>query len=269
MQVSKALVTTVAAGADLVKAHAELAMAVAKGEPEKAMKAAVAATRAETNMAIDNEVVRANKPLLSLPISVLPGLCETEMEKPDPPPGGVSGGQMVYYVNGMDTSKERAEAEARALSKQIGCPVWLIYNDTHGWGSDLVEAAYDRAWPLPSSTSGFRLAGKQNHTPSGAFAVPTCRGGSLIRLHSQGCLIVRNALLMANSFSGGRTKDMVTWVATGMPFARRRNLPRGRIGSARSRIRMTWSARPWGFNSIPTASRHENSRSCTTSWGPT
>ncbi len=84
---------------------------------------------------------------------------------------------MVYYVNGMDTSKERAEAEARALSKQIGCPVWLIYNDTHGWGSDLVEAAYDRAWPFLPQPPGFALQANKT-TRQVAHLLYHGRGGS-------------------------------------------------------------------------------------------
>ena len=153
-------------------------MAVAKGEPEKAMKAAVAATRAETNMAIDNEVVRANKPLLSLPISVLPGLCGSQRWKSQTPRPEVSlAVRWSTTSTGWTRRRNVPKLRRGLLSKQIGCPVWLIYNDTHGWGSDLVEAAYDRAWPFLPQPPGFALQANKTTRQVGQFAVPGAGAG--------------------------------------------------------------------------------------------
>ena len=131
-------------------------------------------------------------------------------------------GDPVYYVNGIDTSRQDAVDEAAALSAQLLRPVFLIHNSSSGTVRDVAEAAYDRAWPFLDS----RFVQANATTRQVTYLLYHSEGRISIVSHSQGCLIVRNALLTANSFSGGTVKKYTAWVATGLPLRSEEVYPR-------------------------------------------
>ena len=218
-QAPKAIVAEVKVHIDFLKAQADLVNAVVTGNAEKAAEAIVAATSAEVKRAINPGVVPVLQPFIS-PL-VPSGLREATMQPPDVhgflTDPGQFGGEPVYYVNGMDTPREKAEKEAIALATQISRPVRLIYNSTNGFAADLTEAAYDRSWPFLVPVVG-QLVQANDTTRQAAHLIYHSKIRVSIVSHSQGCLIIRNALMMANAYTGGHAKNRVTWVATGLPL---------------------------------------------------
>jgi len=147
-------------------------------------------------------------------------------------------GSPVYYINGMLTVKAQAIREAEALSNDLNRPVYLIRNPTFLEGStgtptcadDLSESIYDKTWPERlvgiKIDDVIRLLSAPN--PPFAQLNPTTRqityviyhaGGPVaIVSHSQGCLMVRNALLATALLDRESTvRHEVAWVATGTP----------------------------------------------------
>ncbi len=131
-------------------------------------------------------------------------------------PGNFTG-DLVYFVNGVNTTKEAALKEAGALASRIQRPVGLIYNVTNGIATDLTEAIYDRTWPFVVPVVG-QLIQANSTTRQVAHLIYHADKPISIVSHSQGCIIVRNALWMANTYTDGKAKDRVTWIATGLPL---------------------------------------------------
>jgi hypothetical protein len=148
-------------------------------------------------------------------------------------------GEPVYYVNGMLTSRSEAVKEAKELSTHLGRPVNLILNDSFMNGStgtptcvdDVSEAVYDREWPAQFATmnpmSLLPLLGSQVNPPFAQLNPATRQLTHLVYhadrpisvvTHSQGCLQMRNALLVAGTLGKETTvRQRVAWVATGSP----------------------------------------------------
>jgi hypothetical protein len=61
------------------------------------------------------------------------------------------GARPVYFVNGIQTTRDEAIADAQGLADQLGRPVALIYNPTTGLPGDAERALGDLLWmpPLP------------------------------------------------------------------------------------------------------------------------
>lgn len=160
-------------------------------------------------------LAKALQPLMS-PI-VPPWLRESFMEQPSfvdvcPPQ---CHGDWVYYVNGINTDRTDAEDDARALAVQLSRPVRLIHNPPHSVVFTVAQVVYDRLWlaKFPASFVQFNAVTKQVthllYHSDGPISIVT---------HSQGCLIMRNALLTAHSVHGGNVAHRVRWVATGVPL---------------------------------------------------
>lgn len=163
--------------------------------------------------ALNAGLVKMLQPLLSPTVPWF--LRDTFMDEPNlvfVNPNAYSG-DPVYYVNGMDTSFQDAEDEAVALGDQLGRPILLLYNPTSGGARDLAEAVYDRTWPFLANFVQANPITRQ-------VTYVLYHSGTRVSIvsHSQGCLIVRNALLTANAFSGGSVRKKVAWVATGLPL---------------------------------------------------
>lgn len=138
---------------------------------------------------------------------------------------GLDDPNLVYYVNGMLTPEDAAQYEAKALANHLGRPVGLIYNRTSGNAAeDALQAVYDRSWPTalaaklgtPSNkiTQKNRTTRRLTH-----LLVHTQRDHISIVTHSQGCLIMRNALLTAKELRvSGSLENGIRWVATGVPL---------------------------------------------------
>ncbi len=62
-----------------------------------------------------------------------------------------AGGEPVFYVNGIDTTRAEAVTDAQGLANQLDRPVQLLYNPTHGLVRDIVRVIGDLLWspPLP------------------------------------------------------------------------------------------------------------------------
>jgi hypothetical protein len=107
--------------------------------------------------------------------------------------------------------------QAQALAVRVQRPVGLIYNVTNGVAADLTESTYDRTWPLVVPVLP-KLIQANSTTRQVAHLIYHATKRIAIVSHSQGCIIVRNALLMANTYTGGKAKDRVIWVATALPL---------------------------------------------------
>jgi hypothetical protein len=127
-------------------------------------------------------------------------------------------GTPVYFVNGVWTSQSEAEKHSVALANHLKRPVALIYNKHLSDSEDLLEAIYDRTWPV------IMHADLRQRTPAAkqiAHIVVNSKDPVTIISHSQGCLQVRNALLIAGiahreAFIAKRVK----WAAMAPPMHR-------------------------------------------------
>lgn len=138
---------------------------------------------------------------------------------------GLDDPNLVYYVNGMLTPRGEALYEAKALANHLRRPVGLIYNDTSGnVAEDALQAIYDRTWPRNLTDRLGKPTGtltQMNRTTRRLtyLLVHTRRDHVSIVTHSQGCLIMRNALLTATRIRRpGRLQNGIRWVATGVPL---------------------------------------------------
>lgn len=146
------------------------------------------------------------------------------VEPDDVSTDGLGDPKLVYYVNGMRTNLLEAKDEAKALANHLKRPVGLLHNASDGDGSDGVEAVYDKFFPATLTDFAVKLPGTKvaqaNRTTRQLTSLLYNTSGRIsIVSHSQGCLITRNALLMAERFlpHGSLTKR-VAWVATGTPL---------------------------------------------------
>lgn len=181
---------------------------------------------------LDGPVGEKLKEFLALPIAAQAQ--DAYLEKPELislNPGKHAGGA-VYFVNGMATSREKAERDAAALSDQLRRPVLLLYNPTaiHGEADadfktgialDIAQAAYQRTWPY-IKVQPLGIVQADPSTRQMAWILTHAEGPITVVSHSQGCLIVRNALLTAARMEEAETKtriaDRLTWIATGLPM---------------------------------------------------
>ena len=155
-------------------------------------------------------------------------------EEPHPIEYGTHyGGRPVYYVNGIDTPLkaasgsapgESASGAAQALSDHLRRPVRLIYNPTDGAVADVGQSFYDR---LVNPLQFGPLRGFQGNATTRQLAHLLTYGDGgpdqeiNVVSHSQGCLLVNDALAVAAGV-GGRTEFIaknVRWVACGAPFS--------------------------------------------------
>jgi len=202
---------------DFLKAHADLVDAIITGKPLDAVNAIIAGTGALLDRVLRPGMAAALRPILALKVS--PRDRDASMQAPKITvvnPGDFKG-DLVYFVNGVDITRESALTEAKALAARIQRPVGLIYNVTNGIAADLTEATYDRTWPLVVPVVG-QLVQANSTTRQVAHLIYHAGKRISIVSHSQGCIIVRNALLMANTYTGGKAKDRITWVATALPL---------------------------------------------------
>ena len=202
---------------EFLKSNADFVNAIIAGKPLDAVNAIIQGTGALLDRVLRPGVTAALRPVLALKVS--PRNRDASMQAPTVTvvnPGDFKG-DLVYFVNGVNITRESALTEAKALAARIQRPVGLIYNVTNGIAADLTEATYDRTWPFVVPVVG-QLVQANSTTRQVAHLIYHAGKRIAIVSHSQGCIIVRNALLMANTFTGGKAKDRVTWVATGLPL---------------------------------------------------
>ncbi len=202
---------------EFLKSNADLVDAILAGKPLDAVNAIIAGTGALLDRVLRPGVAAALRPVLALKVS--PRDRDASMQAPKVTvvnPGDFQG-NLVYFVNGVNVTRESALAEAKALAARIQRPVGLIYNVTNGMAADLTEATYDRTWPFVVPVVG-QMVQANSTTRQVAHLIYHADKRISIVSHSQGCIIVRNALLMANTYTGGKAKDRITWVATALPL---------------------------------------------------
>ncbi|MEK7764452.1 MAG: hypothetical protein AAB433_23005 [Nitrospirota bacterium] len=147
-----------------------------------------------------------------------------EPDSKSSPSKGLEDPMLIYYVNGMLTPLEVAIDEAKALANHLRRPVGLIHNNTTNEGEDAFQAIYDRAWPIAMAgrlglPSGKAIQINRTTRQLTHLLVHTPRKHISIVTHSQGCLIMRNALLTASRLRGHNWIERGTrWVATGVPL---------------------------------------------------
>jgi hypothetical protein len=205
------------AQAEFLKAGADVIDALFAGKPLDAVTALIAGTGAKLDRLLGPGIAAVTQP--TLPMKIAPQDRDASMQSPTVTvvnPGDFRG-DLVYFVNGVDVTRELALKQAEALARRINRPVGLIYNVTNGVAADLAESTYDRAWPLVAPLLP-KLIQANNTTRQVAHLLDHATKPIAIVSHSQGCIIVRNALLMANTFTGGKAKDRLIWVATAMPL---------------------------------------------------
>jgi hypothetical protein len=131
---------------------------------------------------------------------------------------------IIVYINGICTTKNGALTEARILANRLHRQVCLLYNETHGDKSDILEAVYDRAWSLTQAGGLSLVPGKtvsQANKATRQLTYLLFHADTPVALvtYSQGCLIARNALMAASRMRGdGYPERLVSWVALGIPL---------------------------------------------------
>jgi hypothetical protein len=202
---------------EFLKAQANLIDAIFDGKPLDAVNALIAGAGSQLDRLLRPGLAAVARPIL--PMKISPQERDASMQPPKVTvvnPGNFPG-DLVYFVNGIDVSRDLALKQAEKLSARIERPVGLIYNVTGGLAADLTESTYDRTWPLVTPVVG-RLIQANSTTRQVAHLIYHAKKQIAIVSHSQGCVIVRNALLMANTYTGGKAKDRVIWVATALPL---------------------------------------------------
>jgi len=202
---------------DFLKAQADLIDAIIDGRPLDIARAIIEGTGAQLDRLLRPGMAAVVRPVLAMKIPDRDR--DASMQPPNVTvvnPGNFPG-ELVYFVNGIDVTKESALSQAKALAARVQRPVGLIYNVTNGVAADLTEATYDRTWPLVVPLVG-QLIQANSTTRQVAHLIYHANKRISIVSHSQGCIIVRNALLMANTYTGGKAKDRITWIATALPL---------------------------------------------------
>jgi hypothetical protein len=202
---------------DFLKAQADLVDAIVDGKPLDAVSALLAGAAAGLERVLRPGVAAVARPILPMKIPARDRDASMQAPKVTVVNPGSFLGDLVYFVNGINVTRDAALAEATALANRIQRPVGLIYNVTNGVGADLTEATYDRTWPLLVPLVG-RLTQANSTTRQVAHLIYHANKQISIVSHSQGCIIVRNALLMANTYTAGKAKDRIAWVATALPL---------------------------------------------------
>jgi pimeloyl-ACP methyl ester carboxylesterase len=102
---------------------------------------------------------------------------------------------VIYYTNGINTSRSKGLEHAQALSQQTGKPVVLTYNATTNFGLDIFQTALDKADP-------FGLIHPNPATDTQAEQMyQAALGDEQVEFvgYSQGGVITRNALMRAHT----------------------------------------------------------------------
>jgi hypothetical protein len=156
---------------------------------------------------------------------------------PDPiDPAVYYAGEDLYYVNGMLTDLGEALASATTIATQLQRPVGLLFNSSGhpdttlgndgrylGIPLDLLMCSYDRTktiFPL----GNLELIGELDCTTRQVnyLFLEAARAGRTISIisYSQGCLIVRNAVLEIGWLFGQHSfiRHHLAWVAAAPPF---------------------------------------------------
>lgn len=135
-------------------------------------------------------------------------------------------GQPVYFVNGINNSFDDAVQSALQLSKHLKRTVDLLYSPSETVSStfvtdvplpDILEASNDRNWPK----SRFFDMGIQPNRAVRQLAYLLYHSSTNISVitHSQGGLLMRNALMIAHECKPKtRVVERVKWVAAGIPL---------------------------------------------------
>lgn len=217
------------ANVEQLKSDLMLAEGVIKGDLQQVGTAIRDLAGAQTDQGLNPAVIYLADVVVGLtPLPKTPDLLEVpevtlfEPENKKFQTKGLLDPKIVYYVNGMLTPKDVGASEAKALADYLGRPVGLIHNINTSQADESVQAIYDRAWPIA-------LAGGMGMMPKVVQANKTTRqvthlltyANSNISIvsHSQGGLIVRNALITANRLRGDSWLEKgMRWVATGAPL---------------------------------------------------
>jgi hypothetical protein len=221
---SAQIVAITRAEVDAIRAQVAAAEAILHGDKDALGRAAVGWAASQVGKALNDGTAQALMPILS-PIVPEPlralAMADPNVEEIYPERAG----PIVYYVNGMSTSHKVAVDEAKALSDRLNRKVGLIYNPTEGDVKDALECVYDRSWPHLISPAA-KLIQANNTTRKVTRLLYNEAGKVSIVSHSQGVLIVRNALMTADAFRGGKLRSRVAWVATGVPLRSEEVYPR-------------------------------------------
>jgi hypothetical protein len=160
---------------------------------------------------------------------------------PDPPePGDTTvyyAGEDLYYVNGMLTDLGEALGSAKLIANELHRPVGLIFNSSGhpdttlgnegrylGIPLDLLVSAYDRTKNVFPLGNNLGLIGEWDCTTRQVnyLFLEAARAGRTISIisYSQGCLIVRNAVLEIGWLFGQHSfiRHHLAWVAAAPPF---------------------------------------------------
>jgi hypothetical protein len=202
---------------ELLKAGADVVDALVAGKPLDAVTALIAGAGAQLDRVLRPGIAAAAKPILPMNISQRDRDASMQAPKVTVVNPGNFHGDLVYFVNGIDVARDLALKQAEALAARVQRPIGLIYNVTNGVAADLTEATYDRTWPLVVPVLP-RLIQANPTTRQVAHLIYHATKPIAIVSHSQGCIIVRNALVMANTYTSGKAKDKIIWVATALPL---------------------------------------------------
>ena len=145
------------------------------------------------------------------------------------------GGDPVYYVNGILTTKSDIVATATLIAIHLDRKVGIIFNPscidmsfgfntgTPGCSSDFEEAVYDRCWPAICAVELKNLdpPSQRNRTTRQLAWLLYHNIGNKISFitHSQGCIQMRNAMFTVGMF--GKETDVrrnLAWVELGTPL---------------------------------------------------
>jgi hypothetical protein len=138
-------------------------------------------------------------------------LCQPGADKPS--------AVLVIYVNGICTSEAEAKGSATALAMKLGCNVQAVFNPSGGLVADLEESALDKLWPalLSKAVVGKPVVQKNDAAQHLAWLLVHHPGKIAIVSHSQGCMITRNAVIVA-AMRDPSLLERLAWVAVGSPL---------------------------------------------------
>jgi hypothetical protein len=210
---------------EAIKAKTVFVEAIAQGDLRKMGEAFVQIAGVEVDKALSPGVIYVvDLATASIPLPFQSGLMEEpEILIVEPDNTKTKSPGIVYYVNGMLTPKDSALAEAKALANRLVRTVGLIHNTSHNKQEDSMQSIYDRAWPIALRSTALipngRLSQTNKTTRQVTHLLRHSASNVSIVSHSQGCLIVRNALVTASRIRGyGDREKRVRWVATGTPL---------------------------------------------------
>jgi hypothetical protein len=200
------------------------------GGVRDALKRGESSVRVEAGRAVEQLKKEEGFQLLQ---RALLGLGESTLLEKGPPPiecHTVPGSNPVYYVNGMTVPRDFAMFEAQKLGEHLNRTAFLIHNPTEisrfgeiaGLEADSREAILDRAWPATIWNLGVlqALAGQvvQHNATTRHVSHFFFHSNDRVDIvcHSQGTMIVRNALLSCKIL--GKDMSNIHVVMAGSPL---------------------------------------------------